>query len=276
MIYGEDVMDEEDEMGEMDDEKALLALENNKQMADWIKQMKRIKRVCGQDVYERVLFDAALGRNLAAFSVIGDPVNHLKPFVDRNYTEVARHWGGGYPRVLPEVLLKTYVKPEGAPVEMPTQRRNVKSKMPKQKAPGPAKYSPKKKRQKDLYDNSSDEELPPPTQNYMADRFKARNHESDTVAPYTENEIDDLSDSDYRADDRALRELAKDADEKIQKKKEPQKYGYKLQDMVVPAPRTPITPISASQQQPPRGQATYAPQRASASPEVDRYRTQRY
>ena len=76
--------------------------------------MKKIRKKCGIDLYERILFDAALGRSLASFSVIGDPVNYMKKYVDLNYKQVAKNWDGGYPRVLPEVLLKTYQKPEGA------------------------------------------------------------------------------------------------------------------------------------------------------------------
>jgi hypothetical protein len=76
--------------------------------------MKNIKNKCGMDIYERVLFDASLARNIASFSVIGDPVNYMKPFIDPNYNKLKGNWGGGYPRVLPEVLLKTYDTPDGA------------------------------------------------------------------------------------------------------------------------------------------------------------------
>ncbi len=246
VIYGQEVMEEEDDMGEMDDEKALLAIENNKQMADWQKQMRRIKRVCGQDVYERVLFDAALARNLASFSVIGDPVNYMKPFVDGNYKEVARHWGGGYPRVLPVVLLKTYKKPEGAEItndESVARQRTKKSPEKSRNSPKkhynstyndhppPATYqdpSGKSRRvpskaaapKRDPMD-STDEELnyapersspskrSPEKSRRSPDRRKQSKPESDTIAPYTDNDgIDSVSDdSDYAADDNAFREL---------------------------------------------------------------------
>ena len=59
--------------------------------------MQAIRSSGGIDVYERVLFDAALARNLASFSVIGNPVNPMKHFVDLNYNEVKKNWGNGYP-----------------------------------------------------------------------------------------------------------------------------------------------------------------------------------
>ena len=114
VIYGEEIMEEEDEIQNLpEDEKDAIALENNKQLVEWKQTMKKLRAKAGVDVYDRILFDAALARNLAAFSVIGNPVNPMKGFVDSNYGQISSSWGNGYPRVLPEVLLKTYTKPEG-------------------------------------------------------------------------------------------------------------------------------------------------------------------
>ena len=57
--------------------------------------------------------------------MIGNPVNPMKHFVDLNYNEVKKNWGNGYPRVLPEVLLKTYEKPMGAKIINQDKPENI-------------------------------------------------------------------------------------------------------------------------------------------------------
>ena len=49
----------------------------------------------------------------------------MKHFVDLNYNEVKKNWGNGYPRVLPEVLLKTYEKPMGAKIVNQEKPENI-------------------------------------------------------------------------------------------------------------------------------------------------------
>ena len=86
LIFGEEIMEEEDENSTLpEEEKDAIMIENNRQMNEWKKQMKKLRNNVGLENYERILFDAALARNMAAFNIIGDPVCPMKGYIDRNY-----------------------------------------------------------------------------------------------------------------------------------------------------------------------------------------------
>lgn len=88
------------------------------------KKLKKLKERCGLEIYERMLFDIAMSSSMARASWIGNPVNDMIRFVNPQYAQISKHWFGGYPRVIDEILLNSYLKFEGNMKEMEDDPEN--------------------------------------------------------------------------------------------------------------------------------------------------------
>lgn len=86
--------------------------EDYEELVYGINKLDLIRKQCGLDVYERVLFDLALAGDKRAMNYTSNPCNYLRNICDDNYRKLKKDWGGGYPRPISEYVHQTWYEPE--------------------------------------------------------------------------------------------------------------------------------------------------------------------